>query len=351
MTTPNDSCQPRCATTHLAPSSHCAPNNVIVDDHPAFRSSASLMLRAEGFDVVGEAVDGASALEQAQRLRPMWCCWMSACPTSEASRSRRSSHAGSIARSSSSCRGRSRDHDHSHPRGPRSRGPRLPPQGGADGRHAEEPAGPDVKAPWRAVIVWALGLLVGLVATWVAYGPRGRRQTGGRDPARLWVADLVTGWIVQTAGLIAWWRMPSSRIGPLLVASGVAWFIGNGAVSNLAWIAEASERLRFLYRAFVIHALVTYPTGRAESPERAGRRRHGLCRRAPPARLGGPPGHRHRGPHGGGGLRPAVPCHRGAGATRPLPSPCGSPASSPHWSACRLSADGGGRAGWPIASS
>lgn len=43
---------------------------LIVDDHPGFRRFARRLLEAEGIDVVGEAVDGVSALEAAQRLRP-----------------------------------------------------------------------------------------------------------------------------------------------------------------------------------------------------------------------------------------------------------------------------------------
>jgi DNA-binding NarL/FixJ family response regulator len=43
---------------------------LIVDDHPSFRALARTVLQAEGFDVVGEAVDGASALTEAARLRP-----------------------------------------------------------------------------------------------------------------------------------------------------------------------------------------------------------------------------------------------------------------------------------------
>jgi DNA-binding NarL/FixJ family response regulator len=41
-----------------------------VDDHAGFRSSARALLEAEGFDVVGEAGDGASALVAVERLRP-----------------------------------------------------------------------------------------------------------------------------------------------------------------------------------------------------------------------------------------------------------------------------------------
>jgi len=43
---------------------------LIVDDHPSFRASARVLLESEGFEVVGEAVDGASALSEAFRLRP-----------------------------------------------------------------------------------------------------------------------------------------------------------------------------------------------------------------------------------------------------------------------------------------
>ena len=43
---------------------------VIVDDHPSFRASARNLLELDGFDVVGEAADGATGIELAERLRP-----------------------------------------------------------------------------------------------------------------------------------------------------------------------------------------------------------------------------------------------------------------------------------------
>ena len=43
---------------------------LIVDDHPSFRASARELLEAEGFDVIGEAEDGTSALTEARRLEP-----------------------------------------------------------------------------------------------------------------------------------------------------------------------------------------------------------------------------------------------------------------------------------------
>ena len=43
---------------------------LIVDDHPSFRLMARALLENEGYAVVGEAPDGASAVEQARALRP-----------------------------------------------------------------------------------------------------------------------------------------------------------------------------------------------------------------------------------------------------------------------------------------
>lgn len=43
---------------------------LIVDDHPDFRDSARVMLEAAGFEVVGDAADGASAMAADRRLQP-----------------------------------------------------------------------------------------------------------------------------------------------------------------------------------------------------------------------------------------------------------------------------------------
>ena len=43
---------------------------LIVDDHPRFRATARVLLESEGYDVVGEAADGAEALDRARELAP-----------------------------------------------------------------------------------------------------------------------------------------------------------------------------------------------------------------------------------------------------------------------------------------
>jgi DNA-binding NarL/FixJ family response regulator len=50
--------------------SSVAATVLIVDDHAGLRSYTRALLLAEGFDVVGEATDGASALALAQSLAP-----------------------------------------------------------------------------------------------------------------------------------------------------------------------------------------------------------------------------------------------------------------------------------------
>jgi DNA-binding NarL/FixJ family response regulator len=52
----------------------CEHDNVttvlIVDDHPSFRATARALLEAEGFDVLGEASDGAGAIAGVAQLNP-----------------------------------------------------------------------------------------------------------------------------------------------------------------------------------------------------------------------------------------------------------------------------------------
>jgi CheY-like chemotaxis protein len=61
---------PDAACRHLWEDRAMRPTVLIVDDHQAFRQSASALLEAEGFDVVGQAADGPDAIAQVERLQP-----------------------------------------------------------------------------------------------------------------------------------------------------------------------------------------------------------------------------------------------------------------------------------------
>ena len=43
---------------------------LIVDDHRGFREAARALLESDGYEVVGEAADGASGLRESRRLGP-----------------------------------------------------------------------------------------------------------------------------------------------------------------------------------------------------------------------------------------------------------------------------------------
>jgi DNA-binding NarL/FixJ family response regulator len=57
-------------TADLCKSWRVRPSVLIVDDHAAFRVAARAVLEADGYRIVGEAADGASALAAVRALHP-----------------------------------------------------------------------------------------------------------------------------------------------------------------------------------------------------------------------------------------------------------------------------------------
>jgi signal transduction histidine kinase len=66
-----------------------------------------------------------------------------------------------------------------------------------------------------------------------------------------WVPDLVAGWALGGAGLVAWERREHSLVGPLMVATALLWFVG-----------DVSSALVYAYRGPLVQLTVTYPSGR-----------------------------------------------------------------------------------------
>lgn len=93
-------------------------------------------------------------------------------------------------------------------------------------------------------------LTVGLALAWLfavqlAVGSRG---TNG------WWMDLATGLVLIVAGGVAALVGRSPASGLLVVAAGSAWFIGNLASVDVAWIADAAPQLRFIHRGLLAAA-------------------------------------------------------------------------------------------------
>ena len=73
------------------------------------------------------------------------------------------------------------------------------------------------------------GLALGIAAELVSY------RSGELDQA---AADLLVGWVLIGCGLLAWERRSDSRVGPLLAATGVAWFLGGFWAAARSWLME-----------------------------------------------------------------------------------------------------------------
>ena len=97
---------------------------------------------------------------------------------------------------------------------------------------------------WLRLALWPAGLLLGIAAEWGAWTD---------DPGGA-ALDLAVGLLLIGLGLVAWQRRGSSAVGPLMAASGFAWFLGNLATWAL-----------YLHRGPLVHLVVSYPSGRPRS--------------------------------------------------------------------------------------
>ena len=84
----------------------------------------------------------------------------------------------------------------------------------------------------------------------------------GWSDARHWIPDLVTGWSLIACGLVGWSRRPESRSGPLMAATGFAWFAGNFATAGLGPLDWLAAHALYLYRGPLFHLVLSYPRGR-----------------------------------------------------------------------------------------
>lgn len=79
-----------------------------------------------------------------------------------------------------------------------------------------------------------------------------------------WAAVLIA-WSYTGVGLIAWWRRPLNRMGPLLVAGGWT-FLGLESIASTASVLVAAALIvATLPLAVVLHLLMAFPSGRLTS--------------------------------------------------------------------------------------
>jgi signal transduction histidine kinase len=110
--------------------------------------------------------------------------------------------------------------------------------------------------------LFTAGVALGLYAEWAALrrGPFEEAASGAE--IRLVVADLVVGVVLLGCGLVAWTWRPESQTGLLLALAGIAWFLGTFAASGASSYADFGALFVTLHRGPLVHALLSYPSGR-----------------------------------------------------------------------------------------
>jgi signal transduction histidine kinase len=105
--------------------------------------------------------------------------------------------------------------------------------------------------------------VLGLYAEWasVRRAPLQEPLTAGE--IRLAVADFAVGLVFVVCGLVIWARR-GNRTGPLFVTAGVFWFLGTFAASGDSGYADFGAIFVTLHRGPLVHALLSYPSGRLE---------------------------------------------------------------------------------------
>ena len=139
--------------------------------------------------------------------------------------------------------------------------PELAPEAFGTSATRPPPSRPTVRALW----------LTGLAGFVVVTGFSALAATSGRlvHPA---VGVLVVSWVTVpylVSGLIAWWRRPVSRLGPLMLAAGFVTPLSLlPFASNEIWVS-VGELFEVLPVALYLHVFLAYPTGRLRgTPER-----------------------------------------------------------------------------------
>ena len=112
----------------------------------------------------------------------------------------------------------------------------------------------------------ALAALAGAALAGGLATPRSSSAAGtSRTAAATAALGLLVGWSFTGAGLVAWWRRPGNRTGPLMAAVGFAWFASGVSASDDDVVFTVGIALDALFVALTVHLLLAFPTGELQS--------------------------------------------------------------------------------------
>jgi signal transduction histidine kinase len=116
-------------------------------------------------------------------------------------------------------------------------------------------------------VFWTLaiaGCLAAAATIALAYGSDHLEEPGLRAALVVWIVVPYVG-----AGLVAWWRRPESRFGPLMVAAGFGMFLSSLQWANSALPYTIGLAFDLLVAVLFLHVFLAFPSGRLEGrPER-----------------------------------------------------------------------------------
>jgi signal transduction histidine kinase len=118
--------------------------------------------------------------------------------------------------------------------------------------------------PSFRLLLFPVGVALGLYAEWASLTRAPLQEAASATEVRLAVADFVVGLVLLGCGAVAWTRRPESRTGLLLAVAGVAWFLGTFTASGRSGYADFGALFLTLHRGPLVHALLSYPSGRLE---------------------------------------------------------------------------------------
>jgi signal transduction histidine kinase len=104
--------------------------------------------------------------------------------------------------------------------------------------------------------------LLGLLVAGIALGLLAEHYSTSADWWENPWLDLAVGWTYIGAGLVAWWRRPQNRVGPLMTAFGFSWFMGNFAAAPVPLFVSLGTAFESLSGAILAHLILAYPEGR-----------------------------------------------------------------------------------------
>jgi signal transduction histidine kinase len=82
--------------------------------------------------------------------------------------------------------------------------------------------------------------------------------------AGAYIATLfpVIGLVYSATGLVAWWRRPSNRLGPIMAGGSLAWFIAGLSNTGIQVLIATGLVVVTVPLAIVVHLLLAFPSGR-----------------------------------------------------------------------------------------